>query len=108
MYVRVAKFEGRDNSNVDEEIEEFRKMVRMEERPEAMSDEAFTVLRDGVKRVMSLVDREGGTGLDLVFTGNAQDAQRVHEILDGMTPPEGAGKRTSVETYELLMDEQLG
>jgi hypothetical protein len=108
MYVRVARFEGRDNSNVDEEIEEFRKVVRMEERPEGMSDEAFTVLRDGVKRVMSLVDREGGTSLDLVFTGNAQDAQRVHEILDGMTPPEGAGKRTSVQTYELLMDEQLG
>ena len=108
MYVRVARFEGRDNSNVDREIEEFRRMVRMEERPEGMSDEAFTVLRAGVKRVISLVDREGGTSLDLTFTGNAQDAQRVHEVLDGLTPPEGAGKRTSVQTYELLMDEQLG
>jgi hypothetical protein len=83
-------------------------MVRMEERPEGMSEEMFTTLRSGVKRVMSLVDRDAGVSLDLVFTGNADDAQRVHEALDGMSPPEGAGKRTSVQTFELLLDEDLG
>ena len=57
----------------------------------------FTTLpaRQGVKRVMSLVDREAGASLDLVFTATAEDAQRVHEALDSLTPPEGAGKRTS-------------
>ncbi len=108
MHVRAARFEGINTENIDRDIEEFRKMVRMQERPEGMSEEAFTTLRDGVKRVMSLVDRDAGVSLDLMFTDNADDAQRVHEVLDSMTPPEGAGRRTSVQTYELLMDEQLG
>jgi hypothetical protein len=108
MHVRAARFEGINTDNIDRDIEEFRKMVRMKERPDGMSEEAFTTLRDGVKRVMSLVDRDAGVSLDLVFTGSADDAQRVHEVLDGMSPPEGAGKRTSVQTYELLMDEDLG
>jgi hypothetical protein len=108
MYVRAARFEGIDTANIDRDLEDFRKMVRMEERPEGMSEETYTTLRDGIKRVMSLVDRDAGVSLDLVFTGNADDAQRVHAALDSLTPPEGAGKRTSVQTFELLLDEQLG
>jgi hypothetical protein len=108
MHVRAARFEGIDTANIDRDIEELRKLVRMEERPEGMSEETFSTLRSGVKRMMSLVDREQGASLDLVFTDNAEDAQRVHEALDSLSPPEGAGRRTSVQTYELLMDEQLG
>lgn len=108
MYVRMARFEGLDAEAVDGDIEEFRRMVRMEERPEWMAEETFTTLRDGVKRVMSLVDREAGVSVDLVFTASAVDAHRVHEALDSLTPPEGVGRRTSVQTFELLMDEQLG
>jgi hypothetical protein len=108
MYVRAARFEGIDTANIDRDIEEFRRMVRVQERPEGMSEESFETLRSGVKRVMSLVDRAEGTSLDLIFTENADDARRVHEVMDAMTPPEGAGRRTSVYTYELLMDEQLG
>ena len=108
MYVRAARFEGVDLASIDRDIEAFRQMVRMQERPEGMAEEAFETLRAGVKRVMSLVDREAGTSLDLIFTENADDAQRVHEVLDAMTPPEGAGRRTSVQTYEVAMDEQLG
>ena len=107
MYVRAARFEGIDTANIDRDIEEFRKMVRMEERPEGMPEETFTTLRSGVKRVMSLVDRDAGASLDLVFTDSADDAQRVHQALDSLTPPEGAGKRMSVQTFELLMDEDL-
>lgn len=108
MYVRVARFEGIDTSRIDRDIEEFRRLVRAQETPEGMSEEVFSTLRSAVKRVLSLVDREQGTSLDLVFTGSADDARRVHEALDSMTPPEGAGRRTSVQTYELLLDEQLG
>ena len=108
MYVRAARFEGIDRANIDRDIEDFRKMVRMEERPEGMSEETYSTLRTGVRRVMSLVDRDEGTSLDLIFTDTAEDAQRVHEVLDAMSPPEGAGQRTSVQTFELLMDEQPG
>ena len=38
---------------------------------------------------------------------SAEDARLVHEALDSLTPPEGAGRRTSVETFELMLDEQL-
>jgi hypothetical protein len=108
MHVRVARFEGIDVANVDRDIEGFRKMVRMQETPEGMSDEAFSTLRDCVKRVTSCVDREAGATVDLIFTESAEDARRVHEVLDAMSPPEGAGRRTSVGVYEVLMDEQLG
>ena len=108
MHVRVARFEGIDTTNIDRDMEEFRKMVRMSERPEGMPEETFTTLKNGVKRMMSLVDREAGVSFDLAFTDNADDARRVHEALDSLSPPEGAGRRTSVQTFELLLDEQLG
>ena len=108
MHVRVARFEGIDTANIDRDMEEFRKMVRMPERPEGMPEETFTTLKNGVKRMMSLVDREAGVSFDLAFTDTADDARRVHEALDSLSPPEGAGRRTSVQTFELLLDEQLG
>jgi hypothetical protein len=107
MHVRVARFEGLDVSQVERDYEQFREMVRMRERPEGMSEDVFETLRDRVRRVMSLVDREAGVSLDLTFTDNAEDAQRVHEALDSLTPPEGSGRRTSVQTFELMVDEQL-
>ena len=108
MFVRVARFEGLDTSNLEADMEQFRQMVRMEQRPEGMDEQVFQTLREGVKRFMSLVDRERGVSLDLTFTASEADAQRVHEALDTLTPPEGSGRRTSVETYELMLDEQLG
>jgi hypothetical protein len=107
MHVRIAQFEGMDPSQMDEIYGAFRTMVRTQDVPEGMNAEAFETLRDCVRRVMSFADRETGTTFDLTFTDNAEDAQRVHEALDSMTPPEGAGRRKSVQTMELMMDEQL-
>ncbi|MDQ3380173.1 MAG: hypothetical protein M3546_07595 [Actinomycetota bacterium] len=106
MHVRVARFEGVDVANVDSDIEEFRKMVRMEERAEWMPEDTFATLRDDVRRVMSLVDRDAGVSIDLTFTDNAEDAKRVHEALDSLSPPDSAGRRASVGTFELMLDEQ--
>ena len=107
MHVRVARFEGVDSSRLDADYEEFRKMLRTTERPEFMSEEAFETLRSSVRRVMSFADRDAGVTLDLTFTDNAQDARRVHDVLDSLTPPEGSGRRASVQTFELMLDEQL-
>ncbi len=106
MHVRVARFEGIDVDNIDSDIEAFGRMVRMEERPEWIPEETFATLRDGVRRVMSLVDRDAGVSIDLTFTDNAEDAKRVHEALDSLSPPDSAGRRASVGTYELMLDEQ--
>jgi hypothetical protein len=107
MHVRVARFEGLNVSQVERDYEQFREMIRMRERPEGMPEDVFETLRTGVRRVMSMVDRDAGVSLDLTFTDNAEDAQAVHEALDSLTPPEGSGRRTSVQIYELMVDETL-
>jgi hypothetical protein len=108
MRVRVARFEGIDVARVDEDAEQFKNMLRTDERPEWMPEETFSTLRQGVKRVISVVDRSSGVSLDLIFTGNEDEARRVDEALNSLTPPEGVGRRASVEQFELLFDEQLG
>ena len=107
MHVRMARFEGVDVSQLEEDYAQYRKMLRSNEPPAFMPDEVFETLRDRVRRVVSLADREARVTVDLTFTDNAEDAQRVHEALDSLTPPEGSGRRTSVETFELVLDEQL-
>ena len=44
----------------------------------------------------------------VVFTDNVEDAQSAHDALDAMTPQDNTVRRTSVQTYELLLNEQLG
>jgi hypothetical protein len=107
MHVRVARFEGADPSQIDEQYERYREMLQMRERPELMPDDVFETLRTRVRRVMSLADRNAGVTLDMTFTDNAEDAQAVDRALDSLTPPEGSGRRTSVQTYELMVDEQF-
>ena len=106
MYVRMARFEGIDVSQVDADAEQFRTMLSSDEGPEWMQADAFATLRDGVARVISLVDRDAAVSVDLFFSRTAEDARRVDETLSGLTPPEGVGRRTSVETFEVLFDEQ--
>jgi hypothetical protein len=36
-----------------------------------------------------------------------EDARKVDDALNALNPPEGVGCRTSVETFEVLLDEQL-
>jgi hypothetical protein len=107
MHVRIARFEGIDPNQLDEMYAQFRTMVTMQERPDSIPEDVFETLRSSVRRVMSFADRETGATMDLTFTDSAADAQRVHEALDSLTPPEGSGRRTSVGTYELMLDEQL-
>ena len=107
MYVRVARFEGVDPSQVNEDYARFREMVRAGERPDFMPEEVFETLRSSVRRITSLLDRESGTALDLTFTDDAESARRVHEALDSLSPPEGSGSRSDVKTYELMLDEQF-
>jgi hypothetical protein len=107
MHVRMARFEGVDVSRLEEDYAQYRKILRSNERPEFIPEEVFETLRDRVRRVLSLADREAGVTVDFTFTDSAEDARRVHEALDSLTPPEGSGRRTSVETFELVLDEQL-
>jgi hypothetical protein len=107
MHVRVARFEGIDVSQLEENYAQFRSMVQARERPEFMPEEVFETLRSRVRRVLSLADREAGVTLDMTFTDNPEDARAVDQALDSLTPPEGSGRRSDVRTYELMLDEQF-
>ena len=92
MHVRVARFENVDVARVDEDAEQFRKMLRSDERPEWMPEDAFSTLRAGVVRVISLADRAAGSTVDLILTRNEEDARSV----DAVNPGEcrgGSGSR---------------
>ena len=42
----------------------------------------------------------------MLFCESEDDLRRVNEAMDQMTPPPGAGTRSSVEMYEVVLDEQ--
>jgi hypothetical protein len=110
MYVRAARFEGMDASQIDEEIAELRRQVEASaggEMPEGAPPEA-KVLMETIVRFMQLVDRESGTSLALSFCRTEDDLRRADEALSAMTPPAGGGRRTSVDHYEVAIDQSFG
>jgi hypothetical protein len=58
---------------------------------------------------VQLVDRENATTLGLAFCETEDDMRRADEALNAMSPPTDAlGRRTSVEIYEVALDETTG
>lgn len=89
MYVRIARFEAAE----EPPIEEVRK--RMQEGKGGDVP---------IQRGLMLVDRDRGRGANLMFCESEEDLRRVDEYMNAMTPPPGAGSRTSVEMYEVVLD----
>jgi hypothetical protein len=100
MYVRIARFEGAEG-NWDERIEEVRNRMRGTSDAGPMEE-----ARGAVKRAMMLVDRENGRGASVIFCETEDDLRRVEAGMNQMNPPPGGGTRTSVEVYEVAVDEQ--
>ena len=109
MYVRIARFEGVDPGQIDQQIAELRGQLdasRAGNVPEEYRDQT-KVLMETVGRFAQLVDRENGTILGLSFCETEDDLRRASEALDAMSPPSGGGSRTGVETYEIAIDESF-
>jgi hypothetical protein len=100
MYVRIARFENAEG-NWDERIEAIRSRMR-----DPGEDSPMAEARGAVKRAMMLVDRENGRGAGLIFCESEEDLRRVDEAMNQMNPPSGGGTRSSVEMYEVAVDEQ--
>jgi hypothetical protein len=97
MYARVAAFERSDPSLLDELI------GRIRERSDAWRSE----LPDARGSLM-LVDREGKRGLGITFFESEDDIRKAEPIFDRMgdeIPEEVRGRRVSVETYEVAVQE---
>jgi hypothetical protein len=96
MYARIAAFENRDMSKVDELI------ATVEERARSGTD-----LPDA-KRVLILLDRETGTSLGITFFDTEDAIRRAEPAFERMgdeIPEEMRGRRISIETYEVAIDE---
>jgi len=95
MHARVAAFEG-DISRIDDLIGMIReRMSTGEEIP-------------GAKRFLMLLDREGGSTLGITFFDSEDSIRAAEPIFDKMgdeVPEELRGRRTSVETYEVVIDD---
>jgi hypothetical protein len=100
MFVRIARFEGGED-NFDERVQEIRRRIRGEG-----GENPMTAVRGSVKRFLLLADRENRRGAGMLFCESEDDLRRVNEAMNQMTPPPGAGARSSVEMYEVVLDEQ--
>ncbi len=100
MYVRIARFEGGERK-----WDDFAADVRESVRNGGQGTPLESVI-EAVARMMLLVDRESNRGANLVLCETEEDLQRVDAALNAVTPAGGRGARTSVEMYEVLLDEK--
>jgi hypothetical protein len=96
MFARVAAFESRDMSRVDELIRTVRERARSgQDLPDA-------------RRLLMLIDRPAGTALGITFFDTEEairQAEPAFERMGDEIPEELRGRRTSVDVYEVAIDE---
>lgn len=100
MYARVAAFEN-PRFGDPSLVQELTSRVR-ETAPQWREE-----LQNAQGHVM-LVDRENGRGLGITFFGSEEDIRRAEPVFDRMgdeVPEEARGKRTSVDAYEVVLNE---
>ncbi len=91
-HVRVATFNA-DAAALDAVLEE----INSQEGPP-----------EGVpaKSLLVLADRSAGKAVFVARFGSEEDLKQGSETLDKMSPPTGAMRRISVDTYEVVLDRQ--
>lgn len=100
MYVRIAQFDGGDR-----DWDGFAAGVR-ETVHQRGAGTPLEGAMDAVRRIVLLVDRESNRGANLVVCETEDDLRRVDAALNALTPASGRGPRTSVEMYEVVLDER--
>jgi hypothetical protein len=109
MHARIARFEGGDISRIDEQIAEMRSQIAETRSAGLPADapEAMRTLTETVSRFVHLVDRGSGTSVGITFCETEEDMRRADEAMNQMSPDDGGGRRTSVEIYEVALDESF-
>jgi hypothetical protein len=110
VYARIARFEGGDVTSIDQQVAEMKSQIdgtRASGLPADASAEMRT-LTETVSRFVELVDRKSGTSLGISFCETEEEMRRADEALNQMSPPDDSGgRRTSVEIYEVVLDESF-
>ncbi len=99
MYVRIARFDGGER-NWDEFAEDVRGALHNGGKGTPVEG-----MTDAISRMMLFVDRESGKGANLIVCETEDEKRRTDAAFNAITPAGGRGPRTSVEIYEVLMDE---
>jgi heme-degrading monooxygenase HmoA len=98
VYARVASFEGGDTERM-RQINEERRESGTEELP------------GGVRRALVLADREGDRRLFITLFDSREAIAAAEERFERMgdeIPEDVRGRRTSVDVYEVVIDEDPG
>jgi|SRR5687768_14755631 hypothetical protein len=110
MYVRIARFEGGEAEALDKQIEGIKQQIA-EGRSRMASGDVQGEEAEGmraIKRTVVGVDREGGRQAAIMFADTEEDIRKIDAWMNSMSPDPGGGHRTSVEIYEVAIDEQPG
>ena len=104
MYARIAHFEGGTPEAVERQVELLRRDVAAAR--EGTSTNPSTIALSGVvDRVVMLVDRDNAAATTIVFCDTHEDLLEADRILREMPAPGGQYGRTSVDVYEVAVDD---
>jgi hypothetical protein len=98
MFARIATFQVGEADQVEETIDAARAQV---EETWASPPEGLETAKD----LYMLVDRENLTGVGITLFETEDDLRRADEALNAMSP-RGAGQRTNVAFYEVMLHKQ--
>jgi hypothetical protein len=92
MYARVARWEGAEGDALRRSAEDINSQTGP---PEGVPAKGFLLL----------IDPDGGRSLAVALFETEDDLRKGDETLNSMSPSsDRAGRRTSVETYEVAVD----
>jgi hypothetical protein len=104
MYARIARFEGGSSEIIERAADRLRQDLAAS-KAGIPTDASTAALSRVVDRVLMLVDREKGSSATIVFCETEEKLREADHILQGMSPPSGEGLRTSLEMFEVALDE---
>ncbi len=104
MFARIARFEGGRGTGIDAETKDMRKDIEAFRRGEEGA--SMPDLSRLVSRLEIFADRQKGTVAAIVYCETEEQLREADRIMDSMSPQNADwGKRVSVDTYEVLLDE---
>jgi hypothetical protein len=96
MLARVTTFEGGTVEGIRAALEQLQSDIPSGP-PEGIKSNGLTML----------VDPEGGRMMFIGLFATEEDLRESERVLEEMSPPEGAGKRSSVDVYEVGADVRM-
>jgi hypothetical protein len=96
MLARVSTFEGGTADGVRAAVEQLRSDLP-KGPPEGIKSNGLTVL----------IDPDGGRMMFIGLFASEEDLRASEAALEDMSPPEGSGKRSSVDVYEVAAEVRM-